>query len=46
MTIRNRLKLIAIAPIAILIALSAYFLVTSYVNYQRAHTRPQAARSA
>ncbi|RUM72239.1 MAG: hybrid sensor histidine kinase/response regulator [Sulfurovum sp.] len=38
MTIRNRLKLIALVPITLLILLSSYFLVTSYLNYEKAHT--------
>ncbi len=36
MTIRNKLKLIALLPITLLILLSSYFLVTSYVNYEKA----------
>ena len=37
MTIRNRLKLIGLVPIALLILLSSYFFVTSYVNYEKAN---------
>ena len=37
MTIRNRLKLIGLVPITLLILLSSYFFVTSYVNYEKAH---------
>ena len=36
MTIRNRLKLIGLVPITLLILLSSYFFVTSYVNYEKA----------
>ncbi|MCF6243952.1 MAG: ATP-binding protein [Sulfurovum sp.] len=36
MTIRNRLKLIGLLPITLLILLSSYFFVTSYVNYEKA----------
>ncbi len=36
MTIRNRLKLIGMVPIALLILLSSYFFVTSYVNFEKA----------
>jgi len=38
MTIRNRLKLIALVPILLLIALASYFFITSYVNYEKANT--------
>ncbi|MBT8344184.1 MAG: hypothetical protein KJO45_05650, partial [Sulfurovum sp.] len=37
MTIRNRLKLIGLVPITLLILLSSYFFVTSYVNYEKAN---------
>ena len=37
MTIRNRLKLIGLVPITLLILLSSYFLVTSYVNFEKAN---------
>ncbi len=37
MTIRNRLKLTGLVPIALLILLSSYFLVTSYQNYEKAN---------
>ncbi len=36
MTIRNRLKLIALVPILLLLMLSSYFFVTSYINYEKA----------
>jgi len=36
MTIRNRLKLIALVPIMLLLMLSTYFFVTSYINYEKA----------
>jgi len=36
MTIRNRLKLIALVPIMLLLLLSTYFFVTSYINYEKA----------
>ena len=36
MTIRNRLKLIGLVPISLLILLSSYFFVNSYVNYEKA----------
>ncbi|MCF6207098.1 MAG: ATP-binding protein [Sulfurovum sp.] len=36
MTIRNRLKLIALVPIILLLLLSSYFFVTSYINYEKA----------
>jgi len=38
MTIRNRLKLIALVPILLLLALATYFFVTSYVNYEKAQS--------
>ena len=38
MTIRNRLKLTGLVPIALLILLSSYFLLTSYQNYEKANT--------
>ena len=38
MTIRNRLKLIALLPIILLILLSSYFFLTSYVKYEKANT--------
>jgi len=37
MTIRNRLKLIGLVPITLLILLSSYFFITSYVNYEKAN---------
>ncbi len=37
MTIKNRLKLTGLVPIALLISLSSYFLVTSYQNYEKAN---------
>jgi signal transduction histidine kinase/DNA-binding response OmpR family regulator len=37
MTIRNRLKLIGLVPIALLILLSSYFVITSYLNYEKAN---------
>jgi len=36
MTIRNRLKMVGVVPILLLILLSGYFFVTSYVNYEKA----------
>jgi len=38
MTIRNRLKLIGLVPILLLILLSSYFFVTSYLNFEKANT--------
>jgi len=37
MTIRNRLKLIGLVPIILLILLSSYFFITSYLNFEKAH---------
>jgi len=37
MTIRNRLKLIGLVPISLLILLSSYFLITSYINFEKAN---------
>lgn len=37
MTIKNRLKLTGLLPIALLILLSSYVLVTSYQNYEKAN---------
>jgi len=37
MTIRNRLKLIGLVPIALLILLSSYFFITSYINFEKAN---------
>lgn len=37
MTIRNRLKLIGLVPITLLILLSSYFFVTSYLNFEKAN---------
>jgi len=37
MTIRNRLKLIAMVPIVLLLLLSSYFFVTSYINFEKAN---------
>jgi len=36
MTIRNRLKLIGLVPIILLILLSSYFFITSYLNFEKA----------
>ncbi len=36
MTIRNRLTLIALVPILLLISLSSYFFITSYINFEKA----------
>jgi len=36
MTIRNRLKLIAMVPILLLLLLSSYFFITSYINFEKA----------
>jgi len=38
MTIRNRLKLIGLVPIILLLLLSSYFFVTSYLNFEKVHT--------
>jgi len=38
MTIRNRLKLIGLVPITLLVLLSSYFVITSYLNYEKANT--------
>jgi len=38
MTIRNRLKLIGLVPITLLILLSSYFFITSYINFEKATT--------
>ncbi len=37
MTIRNRLKLIGLVPILLLILLSSYFFLTSYLNFEKAN---------
>jgi len=37
MTIRNRLKVVGIVPIALLIVMASYFFVTSYMNYEKAN---------
>ncbi len=37
MTIRNRLKLIGMVPITLLILLSSYFFITSYLNFEKAN---------
>jgi len=37
MTIRNRLKLIGLVPILLLLLLSSYFFITSYLNYEKAN---------
>jgi len=37
MTIRNRLKLIGLVPITLLIILSSYFFITSYINFEKAN---------
>ncbi len=36
MTIRNRFKLIGLVPIILLILLSSYFFITSYINFEKA----------
>jgi len=36
MTIRNRLKLVAMVPILLLLLLSSYFFITSYINFEKA----------
>ncbi|RLA70937.1 MAG: hybrid sensor histidine kinase/response regulator [Epsilonproteobacteria bacterium] len=36
MTIRNRLKLTGMVPITLLILLSSYFFITSYLNFEKA----------
>ena len=36
MTIRNRLKLVAMVPTLLLLLLSSYFFVTSYINFEKA----------
>ena len=38
MTIRNRLKLIGLVPITLLILISSYFFITSYLNFEKVHT--------
>ena len=38
MTIRNRLKLIGLVPILLLLILSGYFLLTSYIKFEKART--------
>ena len=38
MTIRNRLKLIGFLPISLLILLSSYFFITSYINFENANS--------
>ena len=38
MTIRNRLKLVAVVPIVLLLLLSGYFFITSYLNFEKANT--------
>jgi len=37
MTIRNRLKLVAMIPIVLLLLLSSYFFITSYLNFEKAN---------
>ena len=37
MTIRNKLKLIGLVPIILLIMLSSYFFITSYINFEKAN---------
>ncbi|WP_415407490.1 ATP-binding protein [Sulfurovum sp. CS9] len=37
MTIRNRLKLIGLVPILLLVLLSSYFFITSYLNFEKAN---------
>ena len=37
MTIRNRLKLIGLVPIVLLLLLSSYFFITSYLNFEKAN---------
>jgi len=38
MTIRNRLKLVAMVPIVLLLLLSGYFFITSYLNFEKANS--------
>ncbi len=38
MTIRNKLKMVGMVPITLLILLSGYFFVTSYLNFEKANT--------
>ena len=45
MTIRNRLKLIALVPILLLFLLASYFFVTSYINYEKAQALKTALRN-
>ncbi len=45
MTIRNRLKLIALVPILLLILLSSYFFITSYLNFEKANALKTALRN-
>jgi len=37
MTIRNKFKLIGLVPILLLILLSGYFFITSYINFEKVH---------
>ncbi|MCW8822421.1 MAG: nitrate- and nitrite sensing domain-containing protein, partial [Sulfurovum sp.] len=37
MTIRNRLKLIGLVPITLLVLLSSYFFITSYLHFEKAN---------
>jgi len=37
MTTRNRLKLIGLLPITLLVLLSSYFFIISYINFEKAH---------
>jgi signal transduction histidine kinase/DNA-binding response OmpR family regulator len=45
MTIRNRLKLIGLVPITLLILLSSYFFVTSYINFEKANALQTALKN-
>jgi len=45
MTIRNKLKLIALVPILLLFLLASYFFVTSYINYEKAQSLKTALRN-
>ncbi|RLA60321.1 MAG: hybrid sensor histidine kinase/response regulator, partial [Epsilonproteobacteria bacterium] len=45
MTIRNRLKLIGLVPITLLILLSSYFFITSYLNFEKANALKTSLRN-
>jgi len=45
MTIRNRLKLIGLVPILLLILLSSYFFITSYLNFEKANALKTSLRN-